>query len=423
VYSSDPVKTQLLLIALLGAYSCRSSGVGLAEPQADACASERSIPPEQASIYQQQSQWLAEYRAAVDAHSPGAQSRPVFGGHLLTADSNRAGALLEPDAMKWVELSLDRFQQMGMRGVTLNLGYPLLLPWFPKSHRYLKYYKNVARAVRKRGMQLAVEQIIIYSGSAFSPFDFKLGSPTLEHYTAEQIQMGQIILDELAPDYLTILHEPDTVAELTGLRTMLDPDVATAYVKEVLSKLKRGRAQIGAGSGSWSSPLFAAAFAGIVDYLDIHVYWINPGSIANAYAMAKSASDHGKPVVFTEAGLYKSLGEGREGMPLGEDAEKDPNVEGVVAVYRRDVFSFWEPLDIEFLDVTARFAKSVDTRFVSVYWTNMFFSYIDWTRETAGMSYRQLNAQLSAQRTAEAWLAGRFTCSGRAYEAIIDGVR
>jgi hypothetical protein len=414
-----------LLIALLGALSCRSRSVGTAERETAPCPTACPVPAQQARIYQQQSEWLAEYRAAVDAHLPGARSRPIFGGHLLTADSNRADALLQPDAMKWVELSLDRFQQLGIRGVTLNLGYPLLMPWFPKSARYLKYYQNVAREVRKRGMQLAVEQIILYSGSAFTPFDFELGDMTLEKYTAEQAQMGQIILDELAPDHLTILHEPDTVAELTGLRTVLDPEVATAYVKEALAKLKRGDTKIGAGSGSWSSPAFAEAFAKIpgVDYIDIHIYWIDPGSIARAYAMAESANSRGKPVVFTEVGLYKSLGEGREGMPLGEDFEKDPNVEGVVAVYRRDVFSFWEPLDIEFLDVTARLAKSVDTLFVSVYWTNMFFSYIDWTRETAGMSYQQLNAQLSGQRTAEAWLAGRFTCAGRAYQAIIEGNR
>jgi hypothetical protein len=383
------------------------------------------VPPEQASIYDQQRRWLADYRAAVDANSPGVQSRPVFGGHLLTADSNRAGALLQPDAMKWVELSLDRFEQLGMRGVTLNLGYPLLMPWFSDSDRYLEYYKKVARAVRRRGMLLAVEQIVLYTGSEFSPFDFELPDLTLEKYTEDQAQMAQIIIDELAPDYLTILHEPDTVAELTGLRSMLTPAVATAYVNDVLAKTRRGETRIGAGSGSWSSPLFAGDFSRNtgVDYIDVHIYWINAESIANAYAMARAAREHGKPVVISEAGLYKSTGEGREGMPLGEDLEPSPNVDGVVAVYRRDVFSFWQPLDSEFLDITARFARSVDTRYLSAYWTNMFFSYIDWTAGTSHMSYQQLNAQLSAQRTAEAWLEGRSTCTGRFYKTVVEGAR
>jgi hypothetical protein len=411
-------------VSLLGGASCAPSD--LPAPETGPCPPlERPVPPEQASIYERQSEWLAEYRATVAARTPGAQSQPVFGGHLLTADSNRADALLQADALQWVELSLDRFQQLGMEGVTLNLGYPLLMPWFPDSARYLEYYRGVAKAVRERGMRLAVEQIILYTRSEFTPFAFELGDLTLEKYTADQTQMAQIILDELAPDHLTILHEPDTVAELTGLRSILTPDVATAYVNSLLAGLRRGETRIGAGSGSWSSPLFVESFSKNtrVDYVDIHIYWINPGSIANAYQMAAAAKRHGKGIVITEAGLYKSLGEGREGMPLGEDLEETPNVTGITAVYRRDVFGFWEPLDMQFLEVTGRFARSIGTQYVSAYWTNMFFSYVDWTPETAHMTYRQLNAELSAQRTAEAWLAGRITCAGRSYREVIRGSR
>jgi hypothetical protein len=419
------VMVAFVLTTLVISISCRSNTGLVGTPFEDRCSSSAPVPAEEALIYERQREWLTEYRNAVDAHAPRARSQPIFGGHLLTADSNRASALLQPDAMKWAEISLDRFKHLGIQGVTLNLGYPMLLPWFPDSDRYLAYYREVARAVRKRGMTLAVEQIVLYTGSQFSPFKFKLSDLTLEEYMADQARMAQIIIDELAPDYLTVMHEPDTVAELTGLRSMLTPDVATTYLSTVLARLRRGRTLLGAGSGSWSSPLFADAFAKNtdVDYIDIHIYWINASSIANAYEMARSAEKHGKPVIVTEAGLYKSLGEGLEGVPLGEDLEETPNVEGVAAVYRRDVFSFWEPLDMEFLDVTVRFARSVDSQYISPYWTNMFFSYIDWTPETAGMSYRELNTQISARLTAQAWLNGRSTCVGRSYKALIDDAR
>ena len=404
-----------MITAALILVACRGRS-DAAPPLANAACVAPPVPAQEADIYHQQQTWLAAYRATVDAHSPGARSQPVFGGHLLTADSNRADALLQPDAMRWVELSLDRFRQMGMRGVTLNLGYPLLMPWFPDSDRYLLYYKNVAKAVRERGMRLGVEQIVLYTRSPFSPFTFALDDLTLEKYTADQAQMAQIIVDELAPDDLTVLHEPDTIAELTGLRAMLTPSVATAYVNSVLAPLHREHTAIGAGSGSWSGAAFAEAFAKdtAVDYIDIHIYWINPASIANAYAMATAAERARKPVVITEAGLYKSLGAGREGTP---------HVDGVAAVYRRDVFSFWEPLDMQFLETTARFARSVDTRYISAYWTNMFFSYIDWTPETAPLPYSQLNAQRSGQLTAQAWVNGALTCAGRAYERVIEDRR
>jgi hypothetical protein len=314
--------------------------------------------------------------------------------------------------MNWVNLSLDRFQELGMQGVTLNIGYPILMPSFPYSDRYLAYYEQVAAAVRERGMSLAVEQIVLYTNSQFSPFDFNFDNLTLERYTAEQTEMAQIIVDSLAPDYLTVMHEPDTVAQLTGLDEMLSPVTASTFVSDLLAGLQRGSTLVGAGSGSWSGSQFADTFAEneSVDYIEIHIYWINPFSVEAAYAMADSAQRHGKPVVITEAGLYKTVGEGLEGTA---------NVDGVAAVYRRDVFSFWEPLDIEFLDITGSFARSVDTSYISVYWTNMFFSYIDWTPETAGLSYVQLNSEQSATRTAQAWLAGSFTCAGREYEAVI----
>lgn len=407
-------RSRSIMLTLAAVLALAGLGPPVGVARSEQCSASRPVPPEEAHIYAQQTAWLDGYRAAVAARSPGAQSKPTFGGHLLTADSNRAEALLQPDAMKWARLSLDRFQDLGIQGVTLNIGYPILSKGFPSSDRYLAYYKEVAREVRKRGMALAVEQIVLYHESEFSPFKFKFGGLTLEKYTADQAAMAQTIIDNLAPDYLTVMHEPDTVAELTGLASFLSPEIATKYVNDVLGGLRRGRTLIGAGSGSWSGPEFVEAFVQNTnaDYIDIHVYWINPFSVDAAYEMARIAKARGRPVVLTEAGLYKTVGEGREGTP---------HVDGVASVYRRDVFSFWEPLDMQFLDITAAFARSIDTKYLSVYWTNMFFSYVDWTPETAKMSYTQLNAQLSASQTALAWQARTFTCVGKRYREIIAG--
>jgi len=395
-------RASLLGVALFAAaLACRPAGC---PPTA--------VPPEEAKIFAQQRAWLDAYRVALDEHGPGARSRPVFGGHLLTADSNRGAALLKDDALRWVELSLDRFQELGIQGITLNLGYPMLLPSFPDGKRYLAFYRQVAAAVRRRGMTLAVEQIVLYTKSRFSPFDFAFDGLTLERYTAEQARMAQIVIDALAPDYLTVLHEPDTVAELTGLQALLRPEVADGFVTAVAKDLCRGKTRIGAGSGSWTPPEFASAFAKNpnVDYVDIHVYWINEWSIQNTFAIARAADAEKKPVVFTEIGLYKTVGDGLEGTP---------HVEGVSSVYRRDVFGFWAPLDAEFLTLTAELVRAVNTSYVSAYWTNMFFSYVDWTPETAPMSYQQLNTGLSGALTAQAWIDGRFTCTGEAYREII----
>jgi len=379
-----------------------------------ACPMPVVVPPEQVKIHMQQREWLESYRNAVEAHASAAPSRPVFGAHLLTADSNRGDALLQSDAHKWVDISLDRFREMGVTGITLNIGYPMLLPSFPDSAKYLDYYRYVADAVHKRGMTLTVEQIVLYTGSQFTPFAFKFTDMSVAKYTAEQTQMAQIVIDNLRPDYLTIFHEPDTIAGLIGLNDFLDPAAATTFVKAVLAGVRKGTTLIGAGSGSWSDPAFAAQFAKTpgVDYIDIHIYWIDPASVARSYEMAQSAKANGKPVIISEAGLYKSIGEGNE---------TGYHVDGIAKVYSRDVFGFWEPLDMAFIDTTARFARSIDTKYMSIYWTNMFFSYADWTDKTKDMSYAELNREWSGQHTAGAWLVDRFTCAAKAYEDVIAG--
>ncbi len=72
--------------------------------------------------------------------------RPIYSTDLLAANSNRGRALLQPDTLPTVRLSLDRFKAMGIQNVKFALQYPLLRPDFPRAPEYLALpYQELAR--------------------------------------------------------------------------------------------------------------------------------------------------------------------------------------------------------------------------------------------------------------------------------------
>ena len=223
--------------------------------------------------------------------------------------------------------------------------------------------------------------------------------------------MAQTIIDELHPDYLTILHEPDTNAVLTGLSQFFDPNVATDYVRRVMEGLNRGESKVGAGSGTWSGPWYANGIVQTnVDYLNLHIYWVNRSSVEAGKEMVAAARAYGKPIVIDEAWLFKTVGAGVEGLP---------GVEGNEAVFRRDVFSFFAPLDRQLLHRVASFAETAGAEYVAPYWSNYFFSYLDYGPTTKDLPYKDLVTALAPQAVAKAIIGDQFTRTGKEYARII----
>jgi hypothetical protein len=368
------------------------------------------VPAEYQSMYQT---LRSELRVPVAVRPAAQQARPTWGAHLLVADSNRGPLLLDPQTMVGVEAVLGRFLELGIQGVTVAIGYPLLTPSRnAEASSYLDFYKAVAAQVRARGMKFTVEQNVLYDDSNFSPWTFSLSGLTMQQMIEENRAMAQTIIDELHPDYLTVLHEPDTFALLTEMPQFYDPAVAASYVAGVLQGLNRGTTKVGAGSGTWSGPAFASAILHdtSVDYLDLHLYWVDGASVASGKEMVELARAYGKPVLIDEAWLYKSVGEGVESLP---------GLAGNELVYRRDVFSFFEPLDQVFLRRLAKFAVSAGALYVAPFWSNYFFAYLEYGPATEAASYKELVTEREPLAIEQAVIGDRFTKAGRAYANII----
>lgn len=340
-----------------------------------------------------------------------AATAPVFGAHVLAANGNRGAALLDATTLPIVDRTLDRLKELGLGGVTVSISFPLLNADYPRSADYLKFYETVAQHVRDRGLKLTVEQHIVFHGTAFSSVQFDFRTLPFDQFEAEFHAMAQLIIDHLHPDYLTLLSEPDTFVRLTGYQQAVGPENAATMIDTVVSGLQRGTTKVGAGAGSWlpNAADYARAFAASsLDYVSLHVYPVGGNALTNAQAVVDAARGAGKSVVLDEAWLYKvSPGEG-PAMSFDENEQ----------IFRRDVYSFWAPLDARFLTLLAQFVRVNGIAYVAPFWTTFYWAYADYGPATKDLGYTQITQQVN-RAVLRALQRGTFSPTGYAWADAI----
>jgi hypothetical protein len=306
--------------------------------------------------------------------------------------------------MPAVDAWLDRFHAIGIRGVTLGIKIPMLLPEFgPDGDAYTAFFAAVADHARARGMTVDVELGVLFCNTPYAKCDFTFHG-AYQDFVDATVAQARIVLDTLHPDLLTLVSEPSTEAALSGVHEFDTPAGTAQYVRDSLAGIgPHGSTKIGAGAATWLSPAFnEAILREAIDTLVLHIYPVS-GPIADNLvrdtAMARQAN---RPIVADEIGLYKTTG-GEELTPATADS-----------IYRRDVFSFFQPLDVRFLAATSEWARKAGASYVSVFWAGQFFSYVDWTPELDSASFAQLMSTSNAA-VSRAFRANELTEFGRTW--------
>ncbi len=147
----------------------------------------------------------------------------IFGAELLQADDNRGDVLLQPQVMDSVRLMLDRYKAMGIQGVTIPIAYPLYTPDYPRHSEYEEFYRQVAEEVHNRGMDLCVENHILFANTMFSPVKWDYSGVTFDQYKNAKKSMVETIINDTHPEFLDISAEPDTEFALTHWRLYARP--------------------------------------------------------------------------------------------------------------------------------------------------------------------------------------------------------
>lgn len=342
---------------------------------------------------------------------PELKPQPVYAADLLPANGNRGTDLLNPNALAGVHAFLDRFQKMGINGVVMTVGYPLLLDSFPNSAQYLAFYKQVIADARAHGMTVEIESAVIFANSPFSPITWDYSKVPYATFTQQRHDMVRKIVTELAPDYLELGAEPDTMYHLTGYTQLATPASFALHIGQVIAGIDRGSTKLGAGMGTWINPAFADAESQLpLDFIGLHIYPIDSASIATAFQAASIVRGRGKAIVIDEAWLYK--------MRPGEStAIADDTV-----IFQRDAWGFFGQLDQRFLHFLDGFARAEGVALISPFWSTFFFGYLPYTPETAALTYAETVQKVNGVAAANV-VGGSGTPTGTYYSALIAGHR
>lgn len=369
---------------------------------------EREVPRKFRKLHDDLAGLLDRFTPSLDDRR-GRGGSVAFGGEVLPANAHRGPGLLDDTgAFPGCLLYIDRLKDLGAGGVSISLSYPLMTDDYPRSAEYWSFYKRLTDEVRKRGLKLHIKTGPMFTEKEFTDVktDYsKIDAPT---YFRGKLRMNQRISQELRPDYLSIGNEPSS--EMQIMKIKFTADDYTKYVSDSLRAMNRRGVLVGAGTGNWDSTDYVKKFAREtdLDYIDIHIYPLASGRddyMQRAREMAGIARSARKRLVIGEAWLYKAS---------PRELRSNPTAPSIFA---RDVYSFWAPLDSEFLEAMARLGRAEGVEYISPFWTKYFFAYLDFGKTGLFAGPKQLTSQVD-KAMVTALMAGKYSPTGEAYRRL-----
>jgi hypothetical protein len=341
------------------------------------------------------------------------RSDTVLSSGLPPADGNAVTPeVLQGDALAQSTQMIGLMKAIGGTGVTIQVGFPLLVNSFPDSSTYTSFYQQVAQVVHEEGLILTVELNPVFPAFSSLPVADFYRDLTLQSYIADTQQEVQTIIDVMGPKYLSFLNEPDTY---TGnihnpAIDLNNPTVGVQFVSGVLEGLQRNDTLVGAGTGTWTDPSYDEALLSqtSIDFLDMHMYPVDGNDIANMLVQTEDADAAHKSIVMTECWLYK---ESTNGQPIESSSQ------GSIDEQKDRTFSFWEPIDEQFLTEMINYARNNSFDVVSPFSTLNYFSYLTWTPRLAEESSQTVSSAFDHQVT-QAMSAGELSGVGKTVEAL-----
>ena len=372
-----------------------------------------SIPSKYQGDYTALEDILNNFNSSLGPY-PASVTSFTFATELLPANGNRGPTLFEQSNLASVAKNLDALQAMGVQGVTIAIGYPLLDPTFPDNAQYLNYFQQVVAMVHARGMKVLIESQILFANTPYSPLTYNWASLPYSQFVTNHIAQDQLIIDQIHPDYLEIGVEADTEAYLSGYSQLNTPTGWTSYIEQLLSSLNKGNCKLVAGAATWLGTSFLTGFAKDprLDYISTHVYPIYGNNLQTVLQIGKIAQQDNKRLVIDEAWQEKVL-QPATGRGAGTGI-------GGPLVTQRDVFSYWSPMDSQFLNLMAKFSQIYPVEFLSPFSEQYFFAYLNWTPALDSQGYFQLATQLDPIVT-QNMDSNTLTPTGNAYSQLAHG--
>jgi hypothetical protein len=302
---------------------------------------------------------------------------------------------------------------MGVKGVTIALGYPLLDPSFPNSTQYLQYFKTVVSMCHQEGFTVDIESQVLFANTQYSPLTFNWSNLSYSDYVVNHIAQDNLICSQIKPDILEIGVEADTEAYLTGYTQLDTPSGWTAYINQLLDGIDKNGTELAAGAGDWlkNPTQWVQGFVNNpnLDFISTHSYPLVSPFLSNLISLGQFAKENSKRLVLDEEWDTKIL------QPVNSDGGGGY---GGPAATQQDVFSYWIPIDIEFQQLMAKFCQIYPCEYLSPFDGNYyFFAYLTWNPQLDAQTFFQLHDILNPTISQD---MANFTISptGDAYAAL-----
>ena len=388
-------------------------------------------PAAQASLYALEASDINAFSSGVAAQcptNPSATTRVDI--ELLQANSNAlvtslsGASVAQAQAMAGnaVAFAVQVRKLLPGVGFMLNPLYPVLVQnqanaptWWSTSTKYpifSAYYAALAQGLGQNGIPYDVETNIVfpaYSGQGYS-------SVSIAQLEAGEGEQASNVLTLMSPQHLNLASEPLTLSENTGQASLNTVSGFQSFVSAIRNAVVvpgGSTTLLGAGSADWSSTSFLTALESVsgLQYYDMHLYppdvLTSPGGgIAQVNAISPNVT--GKPGVITETWDEKDAGNaGSYGAANAQLLEQ------------QNVYSFWYPLDAQYITSMVRLARCQNISVVSFWYEYELFAYLDYASAST-MTPQAAQSAISSAGT-QAAFAGTLSPSGAALYTAITG--
>lgn len=392
---------------------------GLALSIAGRCPAQ--VPAAYQDLYTQLNDDIDDFQGKIATLGNGSTYAVTFSGQLTVANGNSGPALLNPSTLNLVQSEIAQLKNLGVKAISVEVSFPMLYaPFFTSighpeyQSQFATFYANVASAIRAQGLAVIVEsQSLIPTGlqSAWGTGlqTFYSSFTALQSYENARAQTVQLVAQTMKPDYFILQEEPDTEASQSGQSSLGTVASSTGMLDLNITAARQANVpgmKVGAGFGTWlqafqlftnsftqqqcgktvsgpDGPVTQPCVSQPLDFLDMHLFPITenaaycspppnprpctaPNFWQNALTVVSTANAAKVPMAISQTWLRKVRD--REWTQIDGDVQE-----------AREAYSFWAPLDLQFLQAVSNLANYGRMLFVVPFNTQNFFAYLAWS--------------------------------------------
>lgn len=335
---------------------------------------------------------------------------------LPPANGNLGDKLLQPINKNKIKIFVDGLISLGINTVALQCSLPLLFDDYVDevgntSADYLSFYKFVVEYLKSKNLFVFIEISPVFSGTKYSNVQYNYSALTKEEYLQKYYSQIVTIIEQIVPDFISFVHEPDTANTITGI--CVSDEEYIGLLKRVYDYNKDIPSNVKIGGGMPISESFERIVQvnDYVDFYNIHVYpyeipfGVNntSNSLIKLYNICQYLT---KPAFIGETWVFKSI--------LFEYFENISPVELSEKFYDRNTWNF-EEIDADYIRSLCELCDTLPNLYgFCLFWPVFLFANIDGTNMQPDMAYTEAN-----RAAFENILSGTTSVSGTALRTIL----